>query len=184
MGDIVALYADGGVIGSNPSPIGGSWAYALVDAEGARVRTAASVLTAADCGHPVTNNVTELLALVSGLEALPATWCGTVYSDSWVSLQRLFLAARLHGVPLWLMRRLHAIQRSGRLARMAYVLLDGHPTRVQLAAGVGKRGSPVSEHNVWCDTACQQQARAYMEAHRGMQSSGLPGAGVEARPVS
>ena len=134
-----------------------------MSADGERVRTAASVLTAADCGHPVTNNVTELLGLVSGLEALPAAWCGTVYSDSWVSLQRLFLAAKLHGVPLWLMRRLHAIQRSGRLARMAYVLLDGHPTRAELAAGIGKRGHGVSIHNVWCDQQCSAIARERLQ---------------------
>lgn len=181
---IVALYADGGLIGAgNPNRLGGTWAYALVDSAGARVRTAAGVLTAQANGQPVTNNVSELYALVAGLEALPARWCGTVYSDSWVSLQRVFLAAPLKGVPPWLVFRLQALQRAGRVKDVGHVLLDGHPTQAQLAAGVGKRGKPVSEQNVWCDAACTAQARAYMEAHRDLPSSQLPGRGLEARPV-
>ena len=184
MAEPVALYADGGVIAVNPSPLGGTWAWCLVDAAGERVQTASGVLTAAENGGPVTNNVTELLALVAGLEALPAGWMGTVYSDSWVSLQRVFCAAKLNNVPQWLMHRLYAVQRSGMLARMTYVLLDGHPTRAQLAAGVGKRGAPVSEHNVFCDAECGRQARSYLEALHELPGATLPGRGVEARPVS
>lgn len=163
MSKATALYADGGVIVVNPSPLGGTWAWCTVGADGARLTEAAGLLTPAEAGGPVTNNVTELLALVQGLEALPAGWAGTVYSDSWVSLQRVFLAARLQNVPAWLVRRLHELQRSGKLAPMSYVLLDGHPTRAQLAAGRGKRGNPVSEHNVWCDAACQRMARQFAE---------------------
>lgn len=155
----IALYADGGVIGANPSPIGGTWAWCLVDATGQRVcEYFGTLLTSPDLPF-VTNNVTELVALVNGLEALPHGWSGTVYSDSWVSLQRVFLAARLKNVPQWLVDRLHALQRSRKLASMSYVLLDGHPTKAQLAAGVGKRGAPVSIHNVWCDEACTKVAR-------------------------
>ena len=163
MSEIVALYADGGVIAVNPSPIGGTWAYALVDEAGERVRTAAGVLTAESCGHPVTNNVTELLAIVSGLEALPADWAGTVYSDSWVSLQRVFLAAKLNNVPQWLVERLQILQKSGRLANLDYTLLDGHPTRAQIEAGIGKRGHPVSKWNVWCDQQCSAIARERLQ---------------------
>ena len=35
----VALYADGGVIGSNPSSLGGTWAWCGVSASGDRIRT-------------------------------------------------------------------------------------------------------------------------------------------------
>jgi hypothetical protein len=38
------------------------------------------------------------------------------------------------------------------------VLLDGHPTADQLAAGVGKRGNPVSKWNAACDAECSRQA--------------------------
>lgn len=156
----VALYADGGVIRQNPSTIGGTWAWCMVDADGERIRHAVGWMTPAELGTPaVTNNQTELLALVLGLEALPAAFAGTVYSDSWVSLQRIFHAAKLNNLPQWLIERLQAIQKSGALATMRYVLLDGHPTRAQLEAGIGKRGNPVSTWNVWCDAQCSALAR-------------------------
>lgn len=157
---IVALYTDGGVIGQNPSPLGGTWAWCLVDASGELRRQSVGWISPADLGaDAVSNNHTELLALVLGLEALDADFAGTVYSDSWVSLQRVFLAAKLNNVPQWLVERLQALQKSGRLAGLGYTLLDGHPTRAQLAAGVGKRGNPVSKWNVWCDEQCSQMAR-------------------------
>lgn len=156
---IIAMYADGGVISVNPSPIGGTWAFCFVDQHGQRVRTAAGVVTPSSIDlDTVTNNVTELLALIYGIEQLPDRWSGTVYSDSAVSLQRVFHCGALNNVPWWLVERMQRLRASGRLARMTGVLLDGHPTRAQLAAGVGKRGNPVSEHNVWCDTACTAAA--------------------------
>ena len=158
---ITALYADGGVIGSNPSPLGGTWAWCLVDEAGARVVWESGLVTPAEAGGVVTNNVTELAALVYGLEALPIDFRGTVYSDSQVTLLRVFHAGKLSNVPVWLVRRLQAVQKSGRLRGVSYTLLDGHPTRAQLAAGRGKRGNLVSEHNVWCDAACGEQARRH-----------------------
>lgn len=156
----IALYTDGGVIGPNPSVLGGTWAWCMTDANSERIRHAYGRVTPRECDVPaVTNNLTELLALILGLEALPNGWTGTVYSDSWVSLQRVFLAAKLNNVPEWLTDRLQALQRSGKLAGMSYVLLDGHPTKAQLAAGKGKRGAPVSIHNVWADEMCQKLAR-------------------------
>lgn len=155
----IALYADGGVIGPNPSLIGGTWAWCLVDAAGQRICDYSGVIRPSEAQVPaVTNNLTELLALVNGLDALPGGWQGTVYSDSWVSLQRVFLAAKLKNVPTWLVARLQNLQKSGKLADLSYVLLDGHPTKAQLAAGVGKRGHPVSEHNVFVDQECGRRA--------------------------
>jgi len=157
----IALYTDGGVIGANPSRIGGTWAYCLVNTAGERIVEASGVITPIQANVvAVTNNVTELLALVYGLERLPMGWTGTVYSDSWVSLQRVFLAAKLRNVPTWLVQRLQALQKCGKLAEMKYELLDGHPTKAELLAGIGKRGHKVSTHNVWADSACQKAARA------------------------
>jgi len=136
----------------------------MVSADGTRTRHAFGYITPADLGMPaVSNNHTELLALVLGLEALPAGWTGTVYSDSWVSLQRVFLAAKLANVPPWLVERLQTLQKSGALKQMTYTLLDGHPTRAELAAGIGKRGHMVSEHNVWCDQQCSAIARERLQ---------------------
>lgn len=157
---ITSLYADGGVIGANPSPLGGTWAWCLVTDQGEHAQSASGVLLPR-AGELITNNVTELAAVVFGLEATPLYWQGTVYSDSWVTLQRVFCAGKLNNVPGWLMDRLHAVQRSGKLRTVAYQLLDGHPTKAQLEAGTGKRGHPVSIHNVWCDQQCTAQARAH-----------------------
>ena len=66
---IVGLYTDGGVIGQNPSLIGGTWAWCLVDASGEMRRHAVGWLTPAELdAEAVTNNHTELLALVLGLD--------------------------------------------------------------------------------------------------------------------
>lgn len=166
MNDVAALYADGGVIGKNPSAIGGTWAWAHVDVNGERIKTASGIITPTEAQMPaITNNLTELYAIVLGLEAVSAAWAGTVYSDSWVSLQRVFLAAKLLHVPDWLIARLQTLQKSGQLRAVRWQLLDGHPTRAQLAAGKGKRGNLVSVHNVFCDAECQRQAKEATNAN-------------------
>ena len=156
----LALYTDGGVIGANPSIIGGTWAYCLVDNAGERTKCDSGIITPEQAGLPaITYNLTELLAIVNGRKALPYAWSGTIYSDSWVSLQRVFLAAKLANVPPWLVTRLQTLQRDGWFSGCHWQLLDGHPTKAQLAAGVGKRGGPVSPHNVWADQECTRLAR-------------------------
>jgi hypothetical protein len=142
------LFTDGGVIGANPSPIGGTWAYCVVDAaDNQRITCGSGIITP------------ELLAIVHGREALPWAWSGTIHSDSWVSLQRVFHAAKLKNVPPWLVDRLQKFQRDGWFSGCGWKLLDGHPTKAQLAANIGKRGAPVSEHNVWADQECTRLAR-------------------------
>jgi ribonuclease HI len=160
----VALYADGGVIDRNPSPLGGTWAWCLVDSLDVRLRTGSGVITPAEARlEDVTNNVTELLAVVRGLEALPDGWRGTVYTDSAVTIRRVFLHAPLRGVPTWLIERLRLQLQRLDLSQSRYVLLSGHPTRDELARGVGRDGRPVSIHNVWCDRACQQAAQQWRQ---------------------
>jgi len=125
---IIACYADGGVIGRNPSQIGGTFAWCHIDANNRQVASYSGVITPVEAALPaITNNLTEMLALVAGLEALPLHWRGTVYSAALQHIDR---------------------------PHCTYVLLDGHPTQAQLAAGKGKRGALVSEWNVWCDKAC------------------------------
>ena len=157
------LFADGGVININPSPIGGTWAYRIL-ADGVVVCEVSGVITPGQAKLPtISNNLTEMCALVAGLRALPSDWIGTVYSDSQVSLGRVFLDWKWNNIPAWL----HAKYQEGqkRLVnweKIQWVLLDGHPTRAHLAAGIGKRGHPVSEHNKWCDQACQKEAARFV----------------------
>jgi ribonuclease HI len=154
---IIALYADGGVIGRNPSDAGGTFAWCHVDEADQRIKAMSGVIRPWASMPRITNNLTEMVALVLGMEALPAEWDGTVYSDSQITLGRVFRGWKMDGIPFALQRR--AITARQRLGPVDFVLLDGHPTRAQLAAGIGKRGQPVSEHNVWCDHACCEQSK-------------------------
>jgi hypothetical protein len=49
-----------------------------------------------------------------------------------------------------------------RLGKIEVILLQGHPTKEDLANGLGKkRQLPVSEHNVWCDEACNAEKKKH-----------------------
>ena len=161
---ITELYVDGGVIASNPSMIGGTFAFRIVSDPYDPIGWA-NVITSAKMGGPVTNNQTEMLALLIGLKHLPDYWTGTIYSDSQVTLGRAFMGWKWKNIPDWMLK-MYQEQRA-RLTywnEIGYDLLDGHPTKEQLKAGVGKRGHPVSEHNVWCDGACRQAGTTFMES--------------------
>lgn len=162
---IIAIYADGGVMGCNPSPIGGTWAYALVNPDGERIAEDSGVIIPEWAGvAEITNNLTELYAVVRGLLALPAGWSGIVASDSQITLGRLFWGWAIANIPEWLWYEAERARRRLSWEACHPLLLDGHPTRAQLAAGIGKRGNPVSAHNVWCDAACKAAGIAYRTA--------------------
>lgn len=159
------LYADGGVIGRNPSPWGGTFAALLVDpfandGAGGILTLTSGIVTPADAGSgiaAITNNYTELLAAVRALDLAPSGWRGTLYTDSWVTLCRIVRPrAGFAGIPDALQAELRAVK--ARAGRFDVILLDGHPTLAQLAAGVGKRGNPVSKWNVECDRECGRLA--------------------------
>lgn len=159
---ILALHVDGGVIGTNPSMFGGTYAWRLISDDREPAGHGA-VVTTTQMGGPITNNQTEMLALLEGLKQLPGDWTGTIYSDSQVTLGRAFLGWKWKNIPEW-MHQLYRKQRARLVGwnSVQYVLLDGHPTKEQLLSGIGKRGHPVSEHNVWCGEACRQAGEAFM----------------------
>jgi ribonuclease HI len=164
MPEIVALYADGGCIARNPSPLGGTWAFCQVDAAGQRLGGWGGVLPAPP-GGTISNNLTEFVAAVLALESVPVGWTGTLYTDSNVTRGRLVDGWALNGLPQeWIKRGAAALQRHTHHGHLTFraVLLQGHPTAADLRAGVGaKRGLPVSVHNCWCDHECQRQAARY-----------------------
>lgn len=153
---IIALYADGGLIGRNPSPIGGTWAWCGVTAGGVRIIERSGSIPAPG-GRPITNNHTEFIAATLALEAMPDGWSGKLYSDSQITLGRLFWRWAIRNLPKNVyVRGIAALERLGNVEP---VLLQGHPTKADLLHGIGaKRGLPVSEHNVWCDQACGREA--------------------------
>jgi ribonuclease HI/DNA modification methylase len=154
--EVIEVYADGGVVGRNPSAAGGTWAWCHVTAGGRMAAESSGFVEPADAGTPeVSNNQTEFLALLLCLEALPAGWSGRVFTDSGVTLQRFRdpEGVKQKGVrPEWV-DRLRAVR--DRLGVLHFTLLGGHPTRADLEAGTrASDGKPVSKWNVYCDKAC------------------------------
>lgn len=160
--EIASAYSDGGCVGRNPSTLGGTWAYVLLSAAGEVLAEESGLVTPADVGLPaVTNNYTELLAAVRALEALPAGWQGTLYTDSFVTLCRITTGKKFAGIPEPLRERC-LTARAG--LRHRVVLLGGHPSRDDLFRGRRKDGLPVSKWNVRCDALCGEQARRFLAA--------------------
>lgn len=155
------LYCDGGVVKSNPSPFAGTWAF--VHVRGVTVvHKRSGVIATSDLGQPATNNVTELLALIAGLKYLPDDWVGEICSDSAITLGRAFSGFAWKNVPNWMIKEFGIRRkRLKNWQRFTYTLLDGHPTKAHLLAGVGKRGHPVSEFNVMCDKMCSHEAEKF-----------------------
>lgn len=164
----LCLYVDGGMIKRNPSTIGGTWAYIIVAlADGSIYKQDSGVVTPSDFGVPaVSNNQTEMYAMLQGLKALPVTSLVNVYSDSMITLGRINSGWKWTNIPPF-MHEIYKAERKRLIAWPNYFfqLLDGHPTQAQLDYGIGKRGHPVSIHNVWCDEACRAQAEGFMKSH-------------------
>jgi ribonuclease HI len=160
-----AVYSDGGVVGGNPSRVGGTWAfvYATEPAGGGRLFAASGHVAAAEVAPLpwVSNNLTEVVALVIALEQLPAGWAGPVYSDSLNAIRAVgSYRDRPEYLPPAVWDRVPAARE--RLGILEFVLLGGHPTRAELAAGVRRDGKPVSVHNVHCDQLCTEAKRAFV----------------------
>lgn len=152
------LFTDGGVIEKNPSPIGGTWAYRVVH-DGTPIGGCAGVIEPRGPYPTISNNMTELLAIFKGLESLPDGWSGQVCSDSKIALGWVFWGYRRNkAVPILCERVDAAVKRLGELTP---ILHDGHPTAAQIALGKGKRGQPVSEHNVFVDRQCCRMAQEH-----------------------
>lgn len=179
---IIKTFSDGGVIGPNPSREGGTWYYIVTEDEKV-LDECGGVLRPVDlCPKtkpPVTNNITELYGLCS---AILGSWPGRpgkgetrieevtpdahliAYTDSFVSLSRLQnLDASMENVPDWLVCKVrNAQEHLRRFLSFHFVLLQGHPTKADLAAGIGaKRKLPVSIWNVKCDDGCARMRREY-----------------------
>jgi ribonuclease HI len=158
MSEIVALYADGGVVRGK----GGTWAFCGVNAAGVRILERSGVCRPWPDVGDVTNNHTEQFAIVSALAAVPPGWSGTLYSDSKIAIGRVFWNWRTENLPDRIAKMTAFVK--GRIGRVKPMLLQGHPTKIDLEKGYGKkRGLPVSIHNVWCDEACNEAKKVFYE---------------------
>jgi hypothetical protein len=165
---MIEVYTDGGLAKSNPSKYGGAWAFVLVE-DGLIQHQESGAIYAH--GTPVTNNMVELMAVVEAYDHLMQATGGTtprttLYCDSSLTIQRVFHEARLNGIPAWLSKRLGGLLRQRAFVLTTPVLIKGHPSRAELAAGVAKGGLPVSRWNVLADRLCTEKARELLEAAR------------------
>jgi len=165
------LYTDGGNIGPNPSPHGGTFAWCQV-VNGERVREASGIVLPEQVGlAQVSNNAAEIFALIHGIEELPPGWQGRVSSDSNVALCWMFSKPldELSKAPEPIRVKIEALRKSGKLSGISYRLLQGHPTKEDLERGIGrKRNRPVSVHNVHCDALCTAKAD-WFKASEGLE---------------
>lgn len=157
---IVALYADGGLASPNPSPIGGSWAYAAVGEDGEVSHYDSGFVRPEEFDlSTVSANLVEFIALLKAFQCVRPGWSGTAYTDSKVSWERFRKpqTAGMRGVPDSLREEM---QKTMQLIGDSHqiILLEGHPTKAELQRGVGKGGQPVSRFNVFVDKLCRQQA--------------------------
>lgn len=157
----VALYSDGGTVGRNPSPIGGTWAWCLV-VNDKLVDEYCGLVEPADMGmETISNNLMELYAALRGIEALPEGFNGRVYTDSLITLYRITYSESFNGVPEWLKERVKEA-RSCRKWFYDCVLLGGHPNKKELEEGRRKDGKMVSKWNVRVDQACSALAKKWL----------------------
>lgn len=174
---IARVTCDGGVAEKNPSPHGGMWAWRSRTADGQIVAEASGIVLAAEVDltpKQVTNNFTEVLAVLIALEWLPAGWAGEVRTDSLITI-RCFRNLKPR---VWLPKSINTrmVNAVARLGQLSHTLLNGHPTKAQVAqlsqgvALTGERGYPLCLDNHWCDMACQAAWIAHEAQVKGMTS--------------
>jgi ribonuclease HI len=169
---VTALYSDGSVVKSNPSPIGGSWAWCAVDADNQRIIEQSGFLAPSARMNRITNNHTEFVAALAALAAMPDGWSGDLVVDSQVTMHRITTIRHSAAAPIpnlpdaWVKRAAAVLNRLG---TVALFVCAGHPSATDLAAGITPNGIRVSPHNVWCDKEC---TRRNTEALCGLDATG------------
>lgn len=155
------LYCDGGLIGPNPSLIGGTWCWVWIN-NGEYLRHSSGIITPEDFEMSViSNNVSELIAALRALKSTPKGWNGTLCSDSQVTLRRLTGNPKFTNTPRWLIDRVLAVRRTRKFKTK---LIAGHPTIKELKQGFADRnGLPTSKWNVFCDQECCRLAAKFKE---------------------
>lgn len=171
---VVELWCDGGVLKKNPSPYGGTWAFCGVDPMADELIYGESALVLAPDGLFITNNDTEIMAVIKALESVPEGWAGRVFTDSQVTIRRFELIAQ--DKPEWIKRiprniLLRAMQAFNRAGELTWILVKGHPERQDLEIGYYEKDlvrgyeTPrvVSKYNIWCDAECGKHASQWKE---------------------
>lgn len=149
--NVTHIYTDGGLVGRNPSSVGGSWAIVLTDINNSVALEFCGFIPATP-ERPITNNIIEQIAVTLALESMPDKWSGTLCSDSQNAIGRQFYKWAINGLPQNVIDRGHAAL--SRLGTIRPELVKGHPSKRELVAGKNSRGTRVSIHNVRADELC------------------------------
>ncbi len=168
---VVAITADGGCRLANPSKHGGMWAFRHLNRAHQAVREACGAVTVPEVSPltTVTNNFTEVLAVLIALEFLPDGWSGKVRTDSLHTI-RVF---RDDYDRYWLIEgvKLRIVNVLDRLGDLSYELLAGHPSKKEIAlmeAGIqcfkGPKQYPYCLHNHHLDSVLLPKAWSDHEA--------------------
>jgi ribonuclease HI len=191
------LFTDGGCIGRNPSIHGGTWAYIILNAHttprtlavpatppNPRIKSGVvwpkggKIIESAEFeeieqsffDRPyVTSNLTEFYAALTGIHELYRRDYRKIqlFTDSEVTASRLTgEKAAMKGLPANLVNHWREIQSS---LALDILLLQGHPTKIELEAGVGKSGRVVSVWNKHCDTECRRLANLARHHWKGVE---------------
>lgn len=152
------IYCDGGVIGRNPSIIGGTWSFCWVNPEGIRIREESGVVFPVQTGRKtVSNNFTELYAALMAMKSVPRKWDGIIYTDSRVTAKRISKGRKFLNISQD-MKQAVLFYRKG---LFTVGMVAGHPSEDDLIQGYksGRKNVAVSVHNVWCDQQCGMLAK-------------------------
>lgn len=152
------IYVDGGVISRNPSPYGGTYAYRLVHEDGNVLSEGCEIILYPGC----TNNMSEYLAALYGMTKTPSNIPATLFSDSQITLGRIFHGWKTNGIFEQWKNKMNT-EYNRLKGFLLHEIVDGHPTKLQLSIGIGKRGNKCNINNVWCDKACQQKSKQFLE---------------------
>jgi ribonuclease HI len=164
MNKIAKLYCDGGLIGSNPSPLGGTFAWIGLDSKGEEIASGKGIILPSDIGmESVSNNVSELYAAMDALEYVGEGWKGIIYTDSKITLHRIEHSKSFKGIPNFMRLKILDLRRC---RKYRVVLLKGHPSQEDLKRGKTLDGKPVSIWNKKCDEMCNELAREFMNGKR------------------
>ena len=163
-----AVTADGGCRIQNPSPYGGMWAFRITNRRGLPLVQARGVVLPCEVSPltTVSNNLTETLAVLVGLEYLPAGWSGLVRTDSLNAIRVIRdIGKPRNWLPADILTRVHAVR--NKLGKLDYELLAGHPKASHLAlmragqACASARGYAYCLHNHWAHQACNEAWSEY-----------------------
>jgi hypothetical protein len=153
-----AVYCDGGLVRTNPSPWGGVYAWVQVD-----TRTNTMLDNGGGLILPVqwetgsiTNNQAELVAMLSAIGSWPLGVEGVLYTDSALTIGRVFGNDPLTNLPGRMAAWVRSTKRGPKIGLLSPMLIAGHPTKVDLGRGANADGRPVSEWNVWVDDECNR----------------------------